>query len=204
MRRFAGLPTVSLFGAATAVACLPGPSGPGADGDGCPGASYPDWGTSAYVLPYPVGMAYRTGLTNCGGSYHSQGLPDAFAVDFDMPIGSLVTVSRPGVVAYVEEGGQDYSFPNNLVVVDHGDGSFGEYMHLTESGALVEVGDSVQLGDAIGYSGATGLAGYPHLHFVVARGDFAWPYESMPVNFRNTEANPRGPAGGTVYEAKAY
>lgn len=172
--------------------------------DGCPGAVYPDWQTSSYVLPYPVGTSVRTDLTNCSGSYHSEGLADAFAYDFGMNIGTVITASRDGTVIHVEESGVDGFFPNNLVVVDHGDSTYAEYMHLTLDGAFVDVGQTVQRGDTLGLSGATGLAGYPHLHLVVVGGAWEFPYVSTPITFSNTTANPRGLASGQVYEALSY
>lgn len=171
---------------------------------GCPDAVYPDWKSSPYVLPFPVGKSYKVDLSNCSGSYHSEGLPDEFATDFNMPIGTEITCSRAGTVVYVQESGKDYNHPNNLVIVDHGDKSYAEYMHLTENGASVKVGDQVKQGDLIGYSGATGLAGYPHLHFVVAKNSYSWPYVSIPVTFSNTVSNERGLKAYTVYEAFPY
>ena len=172
---------------------------------GCPDTEYDDWSTSPYVLPFPVGRSYMVDLSHCSGSYHSAGQPDQFAIDFHMSIGELVTAARDGMVVFVEQSGEDGSFPNNLVIVKHSDGTFAQYMHLTFGGALVEVGDRVKAGDEIGISGATGLAGYPHLHFVVTRpGDFKYPYESMPYNFRNTEANERSLVSGQEYLAKPY
>ncbi|MCB9219821.1 MAG: M23 family metallopeptidase [Ignavibacteriales bacterium] len=171
---------------------------------GCPDIVYPDWKSSPYVLPYPVGTAYKIDLSNCSGSYHSKGKPDEFAIDFNMGIGTLITASRPGKVIYVEESGFDGKHPNNLVVVDHGDNTFAEYMHLTNNGALVKVGDYVKQGDEIGLSGSTGLAGYPHLHFVVAAVSWQWPYESVPVTFSNTLSNENSLASGTIYQAFEY
>lgn len=185
------------------LACFEDPAGPAPLG-GCPGADYPPWSSSPYVLPYPVGETFRTDLSHCGGSYHSEGLPDEFAMDFNMSIGTVITASRSGTVVLVEESGVDYGFPNNLVVVDHGDGTYAEYMHLTEDGALVDEGAVVAPGDTIGLSGATGLAGYPHLHMVVVEGDPSWPYESIPITFSNTSANPTGLLGNTAYEALPY
>jgi murein DD-endopeptidase MepM/ murein hydrolase activator NlpD len=152
-----------------------------------------------------VGQEYRVDLSHCSGSYHSEGQPDAFAIDFAMPIGTTVTAARAGRVVYVREDGVDGpGSPNNLVVVDHGDDTFAEYMHLTFEGALVEMGDAVEPGDMIGLSGATGLAGYPHLHFVVVEGRWAYPYTSIPTTFRNTEANERSLASGHTYRANSY
>lgn len=179
--------------------------GIGPTAEGCPGARYPNWERSPYVLPYPVGEAYTVDLSHCSGSYHSLGQPDAFAIDFAMPIGTLITASRAGQVLYVREEGHDGpGSPNNLVVVDHGDGTFAEYMHLTFEGALVRAGDDVEQGTEIGLSGATGLAGYPHLHFVVVEGRWAYPYESIPTTFSNTVSNERSLASGHTYRAKSY
>ncbi len=171
---------------------------------GCPGVTYPDWVTSPYVLPFAAGETYRVELANCSSSYHSAQYPDRYAYDFVMDIGTPILASRAGRVVYVEESGRDFNHPNNLVVVDHGDATFAEYMHLTQNGAAVEVGDEVVQGDLIGYSGATGLAGYPHLHFIVVKDDPSWPYEGVPVTFSNTAPNPRGLASYTPYEALPY
>ncbi len=118
-----------------------------------------------------------------------------------MEIRTLITASRDGIVVYVEEDG---GYPNNLVIVDHGDDTFTEYMHLTHNGALVKKDDSVSRGDEIGLSGSTGLAGYPYLHFVVATKSWSWPYTSTPVTFSNTMSNTRSLASGAVYSAFPY
>lgn len=213
-------PFVNLFPSSvlsiTILACLisfpfscsktsqPSEIGEGPVATGCPDTNYPDWQTSDYVLPYPVGKTYQVDLSTCSGSFHSKGTPDQYAIDFNMPIGTLITASRAGRVYFVEESGRDGGFPNNLVIVDHEDGSYAEYMHLTQNGALVSVGQRVQKGDQIGLSGSTGLAGYPHLHFVVAEDDPDWPYVSMPVTFSNTLSNVRSLASGAKYEAFPY
>ncbi len=171
----------------------------------CAAARYDDWEQSDYVLPYPVGKSYLISLAHCGGSYHAEGLPDQYATDFAIDIGTLVTASRDGVVVFVEESGIDGLFPNNLVIVEHSDGTFGQYMHLTTNGALVEKGEKVLQGQEIGLSGNTGLAGFPHLHFVVTKsGNYNYPYQSIPMNFRNTLANERGLAPGERYPAYEY
>ncbi len=167
---------------------------------GCVDADYPDWRTSPYLLPYPVGETYQVRLSNCSSSYHAKDRPDEFAFDFAMDVGTLITASRAGVVVHVEERGKGGE-RNNLVVVDHQDGTLAEYMHLKQDGALVEVDDFVEPGDPIGLSGATGLAGYPHLHFIVVRGSWKWPYKGVPVTFRNTAPNPYGLASNTKYTA---
>lgn len=171
---------------------------------GCDGERYPVPASSPYVLPFPVGEAYRMNLGNCSSSYHSSEYPDRYAYDFGMVIGTPITASRPGRVVHVVESGRDGGGPNNLVVVDHGDGTFAQYMHLTFEGADVEVGDRVDRGDPIGRSGNTGLAGYPHLHFIVTETDWPWPYDPTPVTFSN--ANPQDGVlqQGRTYRAEAY
>jgi len=183
---------------------IPPPDFDGLELVACADAVYGPYEDSAYVLPYPVGDSYQVNLNHCSSSYHSEGRPDQFAVDFAMEIGSEVTASRDGTVVYVEEAGVDGGFPNNLVIVRHDDDTYAQYMHLTNEGAAVETGDPVEKGDLIGYSGATGLAGYAHLHFVVTEENYEYPYISIPYNFSNTEENPNGPSSGEIYLAQPY
>ena len=180
------------------------PTGVANNVTGCPDAYYQPWESSNYVLPYPVGTAYKTYLSHCTNSYHSEGEPDEFAIDFQMRIGTLITAARRGVVVHVVESGFDGEHPNNLVVVEHPDNTYAQYMHLTRDGAIREIGDTVEQGDSIGYSGATGLAGYPHLHFVVTEKQWEYPYKSIPYNFKNTTPNPRSLRQGTEYPALPY
>lgn len=180
--------------------------GEGPLADGCPQGQYDNWKTSKYVLPYPVGKSYIVTLSHCGGSFHSEGEPDEYGVDFAMDIGKSITAARAGIVVYVEEGGVDGDQShNNIVIVEHDDGTFGQYLHLTQNGALVEVGEEVGQGAQIGLSGNTGLAGFPHLHFIVTKaGTYHYPYTSIPTTFSNTLSNERSLAKGHRYPALAY
>lgn len=181
-------------------ACADAPLDPGPV-VGCDGQRYVEAAASAYVLPFPAGEAYRMTLGNCSSSFHSADTPDRYAYDFDMAIGTPITAARAGRVVHVEASGADGGFPNNLVVVDHGDGTVAQYMHLTRDGAAVSVGDTVEAGDLVGRSGNTGLAGYPHLHVVVTRGGWAWPYNPVPVSFRNAEPRHTVLREGQTYRA---
>ena len=168
---------------------------------GCDGQPYVEASASAYVLPFPGGEAHRMTLGNCSSSFHSADTPDRYAYDFDMTIGTPITAARAGRVVGVEERGADGGFPNNLVVIDHGDGTVAQYMHLTQGGADVAVGDTVEAGDLVGRGGNTGLAGTPHLHFIVTRGGWAWPYDPVPVSFRNAEPEHTVLREGQTYRA---
>ncbi|MEZ4763393.1 MAG: hypothetical protein R3C26_09405 [Calditrichia bacterium] len=55
---------------------------------GCDGQAYIMPSESPYVLPFPVGQTFQTGLTNCLPTY-VPGQPDQYAFDFNMPIGTL-------------------------------------------------------------------------------------------------------------------
>jgi hypothetical protein len=176
---------------------------------GCEGIDYPNWEFSPHKLPYPVGTSYKIGLSNCSGAEHSVGLPDQYAIDIVMDIGTLVTASRKGIIMYVEESGLDYEPLKNVVVLKDEDNYFLQYQNLTHNGALVEVGQIVQRGDPIGYSGASGNAKYPHLHFVGTDWDYTKPYgtyeyTSFPITFSNTIENENSLIQGKAYEALPY
>ena len=172
-------------------------------GAGCE-VPYPDWVTSPYVLPYPVGEEHLVALDNCSSSFHAAGQPDSFAYDFDLGIGDTVTAARAGVVLHVDESQADYGGGlGNIVVIDHGDDTRGIYLHFTTDGVDVENGQEVVAGDVLGQSGASGLAGYPHLHFIVVDAPGDYPYSGVAVTFSNTSPNPFGPQTGDVLRAEA-
>ena len=168
---------------------------------GCANTNYPNWENSLHMLPYPVGKSYTIGLSHCSGEEHSEGLPDQFAIDIIMTVGTLVTASRKGTIMFVEESGMDYEFPNNMVILRDEDGYFLQYQNLTHNGALVSVGQFVEIGDPIGLSGASGGARYPHLHFVATDSNWQYPYTSYPITFKNTSENPYSLIEGKTYTA---
>ena len=181
----------------------PPPEEPGPENVGCDGQTYPALDDTPYVLPFPVGTAYRMNLGNCSALYHAPDQPDRYAYDFGMDVGTPITAARAGTVVHVVESGVGRE-RNNLVVVVHDDRTFAQYMHLVQDGALVDVGDTVRQGDPIGLSGATGLAGYPHLHFVVTRGAWPWPYDPVPVSFTNVDPRDVVLQTGLTYSARPY
>lgn len=81
--------------------------------------------------------------------------------DVGVPIGTTVRASRSGqVVTAGWVGGY-----GNCVMIDHGDGIWTVYGHLSE--ITVSVGQYVNQGDQIALSGNTGRSTGPHLHFEV-------------------------------------
>ena len=137
-----------------------------------------------YQLPYESDEAYRM-VQGPDGAYTHQG---KHAWDFLMDQGTKVCASRDGLVVSVKEdsnqGGPDISFmPHaNLITIMHDDGSFADYVHLQQDGALVKPGDHVTRGQVIGYSGNTGWSTRAHLHFQVYKAN-KFGIQTLPAKF---------------------
>jgi murein DD-endopeptidase MepM/ murein hydrolase activator NlpD len=86
-------------------------------------------------------------------------------IDFARPAGTPIQAVGAGTVF---ASGWTYSGYGISVVIDHGNGLFTHYAHMSE--AKVSVGDKVQPGTVLGLEGATGDAQGPHLHFEVHQG----------------------------------
>lgn len=161
---------------------------------------------SPYLLPYPVGQSYEVLQGNCTGLSHYG--DQRYAYDILMPIGTVVTAIAAGVVVNVRESfadGDMTTIGGNVVAIDHGDGTYASYVHLTQNGALVEVGDLVAAGQPIALSGRSGGLGIdpPHLHLelLACNVDFS-RCQTLPLTFRN--ASPPAPNGlqrGVTYTA---
>ena len=126
-----------------------------------------------YRLPYPRGLTYSV-LQGFHGAFSHHG-SNEFAVDFDCPVATPVLAARPGVVVAANASAQgagttpdflDYR-RTNFVLVQHDDGTLGEYMHLSPSGIEVKPGQHVERGSELALSGNTGFSSTPHLHFQV-------------------------------------
>jgi len=112
-----------------------------------------------------------------------------YALDFEMSWGTPVLAARAGTVVLARDrfsigGAEPWLLPQaNRVTLLHDDGTFADYVHLRQGGALVELGERVEAGRRIGLSGMTGFAVEPHLHFMVwkAIGEARWV--SLPTRF---------------------
>ncbi len=82
-------------------------------------------------------------------------------LDFRAAPGTPIRAANHGRVAIA----QKLYFEGGCVALDHGEGLFSLYMHL--SAFSVREGDRVERGQEIGRSGATGRVTGPHLHFGV-------------------------------------
>jgi len=128
---------------------------------------YPDPRESPYRLPFPGGKSYWCVQSNRGVvSHRGRG---EFAYDFAMPVGSDICAARSGKVVRVidRHDGNGYKWPNNVIIVEHADGTRGCYAHIKKGGSYVRVGDTVEQGQVIAASGHVGNSMMPHLHFHV-------------------------------------
>ena len=180
----------------------------------CDYTDYPNWESSDYVLPYPVGVTYTAIQGNCSEpdghwhwNSHTEGSPWTYAYDFLIPVGNMIVASRGGEVVWLREENFDDDYglgKENAVIIKHNDQTFAAYSHLTHQGVLVEVGQLVEIGDTIAISGNSGLSSIPHLHFQVSPCLDAQSCGSLPMTFRNTRSNEYGLIGGEDYPAYAY
>ncbi len=165
------------------------------------GARVPGLG---YRLPYPGGVTWRVVQGNNTAGSH-QGL-FAYAWDFRMPVGSPISAARGGVVSAVKQDsdehgwGPAYADKNNFILIDHGDDSTGEYLHIPRNGARVRVGQRVEAGEILGLSGFTGQTRGPHLHFMVQHTTpGSWYAQSIPIAFADVEDS-----GGVPQRSNEY
>jgi murein DD-endopeptidase MepM/ murein hydrolase activator NlpD len=144
-----------------------------------------------YQLPYAPGDKFKV-TQGYNGKFSHKG-SNQYALDWDMPEGTLVHAARGGVVVRVkddsDQGGPSIDFDryNNYVLIRHDDGTLGHYCHLQKDGCLVKVGQTVAAGDVIAHSGNTGFSGGPHLHFCVFKTKDGRSRESLPVKFRTNQ-----------------
>ena len=85
-------------------------------------------------------------------SYHS-------GTDFRAKMGTPIKASNDGVVKLVK----NRFFAGGSVIIDHGEGIFSVYYHLSKF--LVKKNQKIKRGDIIALSGDSGRVTGPHLHF---------------------------------------
>ena len=131
-----------------------------------------------FLLPVqgPITGAYGAGRSYNGGpvtDYHH-------GTDISADEGTPVVAANTGRVAFVG----DLSVRGRSVILDHGDGVFSAYHHLSET-AVVQ-GQLVNKGDLVGTVGQTGLAEGPHLHWEIV----VWGVEVDALLWTQAEYGP--------------
>lgn len=145
---------------------------------------YPDASQSPYRLPWPAGQTHLCVQSNRGVVSHRGW--EEFAYDFAMPIGSDICAARAGTVITVvaDHDGHGYHWPNNLIAIQHDDGTRAYYLHFKKDGSRVAVGDAVKQGQVIAASGHVGNSMLPHLHFHVTDEKRS---STLPVSFADLD-----------------
>lgn len=171
----------------------------------------------AYYLPAPAGSELIVSQGNSEPAFRSD--DETYALDFVAAQGRSrfpVAAARGGTVIAVRsgiKGGRckdpgDGSRPAcwrqvNLILIDHGDGTSGLYLHLRPGRAPVSSGDVVTAGQPIGTAGNTGWTDEIGLQFQVQRtptwdeqGSSGWFLtESQPVSFGDPDVLSQRPDG---------
>ncbi|MCA9700286.1 MAG: M23 family metallopeptidase, partial [Myxococcales bacterium] len=137
--------------------------------------------------PWACESTYSCTQGNGGATSHT-GYAQ-YAWDFGMPAGTDIHAVHGGTVLMVKKdsyvGGCSSQYANdaNYVVIDHGDGTSGLYMHLEGGSSNVSVGQQITAGDIIGRVGQTGWACGAHLHYQTQGICGSWWCQSVPSEF---------------------
>lgn len=156
-----------------------------------------------YRLPFATDDGHYV-VQGFNGGYSHRGL-SRYGVDFAMPDGTRLHAAREGTVVDVEYGNsrggasRKYAAYANFVVIEHSDGSTGEYYHLQHHGVFVRPGDKVSRGQLIGLSGSTGFTSLPHLHFAVYKALPMGDTQSLAFKFISADGIVSNPGYGKRY-----
>jgi murein DD-endopeptidase MepM/ murein hydrolase activator NlpD len=116
-----------------------------------------------WTEPFQVPIPGATGGRNFGHRRVFNGQPrnPHTGADLSATTGTPIEASNRGRVVLAK----DLFFSGNAVFLDHGQGVYSVYLHLSE--ILVEPGDMLEQGEVLGLAGATGRVTGPHLHWGV-------------------------------------
>jgi murein DD-endopeptidase MepM/ murein hydrolase activator NlpD len=148
-----------------------------------------------WSLPFLRPVAQEASASSFGSRRIINGVPRAphTGTDLSAPAGTEVVATNHGKVVLVG----NYFFAGGSVVIDHGDGLYSMYFHLSEF--KVEEGAMVRRGDVLALSGGTGRVTGPHLHWGVRLNNtrvdplvllrkFSNPTDSLEVNKASVKA----------------
>lgn len=103
-------------------------------------------------------------------------------LDFHADTGGPILAAAAGTVIE-KKYRDDYG---NMLLIDHGNGVYTRYAHLSAFARGLNVGDTVAAGDVIGLMGNTASYAIPiHLHYELLLGDYANPRGSFGLEPRS-------------------
>ena len=113
--------------------------------------------------PFAVPIPGTTGGSNFGHRriFNDQPRNPHAGADLSATTGTPILAANRGRVVLAKE----LFFSGNAVFLDHGQGVYSVYLHLSEIG--VEPGQMLERGERLGLAGATGRVTGPHLHWGV-------------------------------------
>lgn len=125
------------------------------------------WPVDSYKIT--SGFAYRINPFTGKRELHG-------ALDIAATYGSKIYAANNGVVETMNR----LSDAGIYIIINHNNGYYTQYNHLSGYASGLKVGQTVERGQVIGYVGMTGAATGPHLHFAVWYGGSA--YRGVRVN----------------------
>ena len=135
-----------------------------------------------FVRPVPGDVSSLYGLKRV---FNGQPRGVHKGLDLRGPQGQQVLACADGQVVLT---GNLY-FSGNVVYINHGEGVFTAYLHLSE--ILVQNGDRVRKGQVVGLVGATGRVTGPHLHLsLLVQGESVDPQPFLTTGNAAKEKNP--------------
>ena len=113
------------------------------------------WGAPVANIIVTSPFGGRADPTGFSGSFHD-------GIDMGGTSSTPIMASRSGTVVQASFDGS----AGNYIIIDHGDGYYSYYLHL--SNFIAALGQSVSAGQTIGTMGTTGNSTGVHLHFGIA------------------------------------
>jgi len=116
-----------------------------------------------------------------------------FAIDFKLPIDSVIYASKSGIIELVTDSQENfytgfnanegYKLITNKIIINHEDGTYSLYSHIKKNSAKVSLRERINQGQEIALTGLSGWIGKnPHLHFMVTD---KYLTKTFPIKFED-------------------
>ena len=139
--------------------------------------------SSGYRMPFAGGESWQISQTPYGSFSHWGTVVNAYDI---APVQGGCVVAMRGGIVHAFDRGEVQSHTNrtfgNYVTIDHGDGEYSHYGHLTRGTFVVKTGQRVEAGQALAQVGNSGYAFGPHVHAQVTK-SFYIGSQSIPFKF---------------------